>query len=107
MTRDRLLTKLPALSDLVAEHQERCSYRKVGILAERIKNSRNDGRGDIEALLEIVRYDQSLRQVTVERTRLDKELLDFLFGSPLVDTLRRFKIKLSREGGRITVVPAF
>ena len=58
-------------------------------------------------LLGMVRYDQSLRQVTVERSHLDPSLLDFLFGRPLAETLRRFQIKMIRNGPRITIVPAF
>lgn len=107
LTRDRLLARLPGLSDLVAEHQERCNYQEIGRLAERIKSDQDNNGEGVEALLAIVRYDQSIRQVTVERTRLDQGLLDFLFGQPLTETLRRFKVKLVREGERITIVPAF
>lgn len=107
LTRDRLLSKLPGLSDLVAEHQERCSYQDIGKLAEHVKTARDDTREGVEILLAMVRYDQSLRQVTVERTRLDHGLLDFLFGKPLTETLGRFKVKLVRDGDRITIGPAF
>ena len=107
LTRDRLLSRLPGLSDLVAEHQERCSYRGIGLLTERIKSAQDENGEAAKALLATVRYDQSLRQVTVERSRLDRELLDFLFGLPLTETLIRFKVKLVRNGEHITIVSAF
>jgi hypothetical protein len=107
LTRHQLLARLPGLIDLVGEHQQRCSYQRVGKLAEKIKSTRSGDKESVEALLTMIRYDQSLRQVTVERTRLDPELLDFLFGQPLAITLRRFQVKLMKNGARITIASAF
>ncbi|WP_054032588.1 YkgJ family cysteine cluster protein [Desulfatitalea tepidiphila] len=106
LTRSRLLSRLPGLFDLVGEHQHRCAYPRVAELATAIKNRKMGGTAAKE-LLGMVRYDQSLRQVTVERSRLDPSLLDFLFGRPLAETLRRFQVKIIRNGPRITIVPAF
>jgi len=106
LTRARLLSRLPGLFDLVGEHQHRCGYRRVAELAAAIKNG-DEGGGTAEELLAMIRYDQSLRQVTVERSRLDPALLDFLFGRPMTETLPRFQVKMSRNGSRITIVPAF
>ena len=106
LTRGRLLSRLPGLFDLVDEHQHRCGYPRVAELATAIKSGKMGGTAT-EELLGMVRYDQSLRQVTVERSRLDPSLLDFLFGRPLAETLRRFQIKMIRNGPRITLVPAF
>lgn len=105
LTRGHLLGRLPGLNDLVAEHQERCGYAHVARLAESIL--RRERPCDlIEELLAIIRYDQSLRQVTVERARLDSGLLEFLFGRPLAATIRMYKIKMATdESGTTTIVP--
>jgi len=97
LTRADLLSRLPGLSDLVVEHQARCSYERVARCAADVRKDASNAAA-VETLLEIVRYDQSLRQVTVERTRLDPELLDFLFGCPLSETINRYKVKLDRSG---------
>ncbi len=103
LTRQHLLGRLPGLSDLMAEHQARCRYDQVAGYAERLR--KGDGEADAEALLAMMRYDQSLRQVTVEKTRLDPDLLDFLFGRPLSHTIRMFQLKLIKKGQGITLAP--
>jgi Fe-S-cluster containining protein len=104
LTRNDLLSRLPGLCDLVAEHQERCGYTHVARYAALI-HKENCPRDRIEELLGIIRYDQSLRHVTVERTRLDPDLLEFLFGRPMSETIRLFKIKLAGNEAETTVVP--
>lgn len=103
LTRDHLLSRLPGLYDLVAEHQERCGYAHVARYAKLI-HKENCPPNMIEELLAIIRYDQSLRQVTVERTRLDPGLLEFLFGRPMSETIRLYKIKLVSNGAETTIV---
>ncbi|RJQ84614.1 MAG: YkgJ family cysteine cluster protein [Desulfobacteraceae bacterium] len=106
LTRSHLLSRLPGLSDLVAEHQAHCDYQRVAQWAELI---RKDGRLQeaAEELLAIIRYDHSLRNVTVERTRLDPDLLEFLFGRPLSATIRMFKVKLLKNEAETNIVPFF
>jgi Fe-S-cluster containining protein len=105
LTRAHLLERVPGLYDLVGDHQQRCGYERMGVLADTLKN--DPGNTDaIEALLDIIRYDYSLRQVTVERTRLDANLLDFLFGLPLAQTIRRLGLKLVKRGALTMIVPS-
>lgn len=105
LTRHRLLSRLPGLVDFVEEHQVRCSYAQVDQWAGDIRAGK--GRMEaIQALLELMRYDQSVRKVTVERTRLDPEMLDFLFGRPLHVTIRLFRLRLTRDNGEYTIVPS-
>lgn len=92
LTRTHLLARLPGLSDLVSEHQERCDYQRITTLAQTIKATPADTQA-VQALLEIIRYDYSLRQVTTERTHLDPQLHNFLFGLPLTQTIGRLGIK--------------
>lgn len=104
LTRAHLLERVPGLCDLVGDHQQRCGYERIGALAGALKS--DPGNTDaVEALLEIIRYDYSLRQVTVERTRLDAKLLDFLYGLPLTSTIRRLGLKLVKQGALTMIVP--
>jgi Fe-S-cluster containining protein len=105
LTRPDLLSPLPGLNDLVAEHQERCGYEQVSLWAERIKHGQ-DAEQVVEALLHAIRYDQSLRQVAVASARLDAGLLEFLFGRPLSVTIRMFRLKLVKRGDQVTIVPS-
>ncbi|MFZ1985241.1 MAG: YkgJ family cysteine cluster protein [Desulfatitalea sp.] len=105
LTRGQLLSPLTALNDLVAAHQERCGYGRVALWADAIRQG-HDGAEAVEALLDAIRYDQSLRQVAVARTRLDPGLLEFLFGRPLSVTIRMYGVKLAKRGDQVTIVPS-
>lgn len=104
LTRSQLLAKFPGLIDLVTEHQARCDYRRVGQWAARIRQGGEVAQA-VESLLELIRFDQSLRKVTVERSRLDPEMLEFLFGRPLYLTIRLFRLRLARSGEALTIEP--
>jgi Fe-S-cluster containining protein len=104
LTRGDLLSRLPGLIDLVTEHQKRCDYPRIGQWATRIRSGEGQQEA-IQALLELMRYDQSLRKVTVERTRLDPEMVEFLFGRPLHLTIRLFRLRLARQGSALTIEP--
>lgn len=92
LTRRHLLSKVEGLWDLVREHQQRCDYSQVAELASQLKSVRP--RPDAEKmLLELIRYDESIRQLTCERAGLDPELLPFLFGRPLSFTIRMFQLR--------------
>lgn len=103
LTREHILTRFAGLSDLITEHQQRCNYQRVSQWADIIKKG-NPPTEIIENLLALIRYDLSLRKVTVERTHLDTEMLDFLFGRPLSVTIRLFHLKLVEQGESFTIV---
>jgi Fe-S-cluster containining protein len=104
LTRDHLLTRFAGLSNLITEHQQRCNYQDISQCAEIIRKGNSPAK-IIEKLLALMRYDVSLRKVTVEQTRLDPEMLDFLFGRPLSVTIRMFHLKLVEQGESLTIVP--
>ena len=53
-------------------------------------------------LLEIIRYDAEIRNLVISRGGLDADMLDFLFGRPLTQTLGNYGIKIQQEGTQIT-----
>lgn len=93
LTRHHLLDGVPGVWDLVSEHQARCDYSRIAELARSICEQR-DAQAAGAAVLEYIRYDHSLRQVTMERTRYDENMLLFLFGRPLSVTLRLFRLRV-------------
>lgn len=104
LTRSHLLERLPGLIDFVADHQEKVDYMRVARLADQIRG-KVDTQSAVDEILSMIRYDHSIRQVTVERTRLDAGLLDFLFGRPLNITMRNFYLKLAKVESVITIQP--
>ena len=103
LERRHLLAKAAGIREIVQEHQQHCDYGEVADLADRLKQT--SSKEPHNKLLELIRYDESLRQVTLERAGLNPELLPFLFGRPLSFTIRMFKLKLSKIGSGIRLVP--
>jgi hypothetical protein len=60
--------------------------------------------GEIQALLETVRYDISFRQLCVERGNIPEGCLPFLLGRPLSETLVMFGLALTRNNNRMGLV---
>ncbi|MDL2268818.1 YkgJ family cysteine cluster protein [Desulfosarcina sp. OttesenSCG-928-G17] len=95
ITRKDFLAGVPALLDLIKDHDRRCDYRRLN---ELMANGQTNGRFcDEAAILESVHYDIHLRALMVEKTGIDPEMLDFLLGRPLTVTLGPMGIKLSEK----------
>lgn len=81
--------------DLIDTHEKRCSYERISALAgkRRLKNT-----GATEELLEAVRYDAEIRRSFQEKTGMNEDMLDFVFGRPLEETIpAQLGIKLVRN----------
>jgi Fe-S-cluster containining protein len=101
LTRRHLLSQVEGLWDLVQDHQERCDYSHVAELASAAKLT-SSAKASQKKLLELIRYDESLRQITCDKARVDPEILPFLFGRPIAFTIQMFQLKLERtDHGRI------
>ena len=84
LTRQMLLEGRHGLWDLVAAHQQTCDYDRIGDLVR---------QADRQQLAYLIRYDTSIRRLTVEKTGLDQELLPFLLGQPLTVTIERYGLR--------------
>ncbi len=102
LTRRHLLANVEGLWDLVTHHQGRCDYGHVAELADRIRHHREAEEAEKE-LLELIRFDQHLREVTLERVKMDPGMLDFLFGRPLSSTIKLFKLKITKDDAGIRI----
>jgi Fe-S-cluster containining protein len=99
LTRKDLVSEVKGLWDLIKEHQARCDYEKIQPLVKDLAGSKDNHAR--RKLLEIIRYDAEIRKLVVARGGLDPELLDFLFGRPLTETLGSYGIKIHQEGKKI------
>ncbi len=91
LTRKDLLFPVAGLWELVADHQARCDYGKIGRLVRAL-----DGPTPEPArreLCEIIRYDAEIRKLVVSRGGLETDMLDFLFGRPLGVTIKNYGLK--------------
>lgn len=107
LLRRDLLSGVEGLWDLVEAHEQRCSYDGLKSLVG--EGERGCRPNQEETILEIIRYDAQVRRLTTEKGGLDGQMLDFIFGRPLVDTIKMFDIALKKEDGRYRLVfqPSF
>lgn len=102
LTRQDLLSDVQGLWELVEDHEQHCSYQNLdaqvrdGVQGCRLKQE--------SIILEVMRYDTHIRQLAVEKGGLDAMMLDFIFGRPLVDTIKMFGIKLVKQNGTDVLV---
>ena len=91
LTRKDLLSEVRGIWELIEDHQQRCDYDTIFKLHECMKSSR-----DTEAkkrLREILAYDRQIRLTLIENS-VAADLMDFLFGRPLADTLPPLGIQI-------------
>lgn len=96
LTRALVLEKTDWLKDLVKTHESECDLDRI----QNLVNDREAGDTDATfALTKMINYDFHLRSVVTEKGNIAPEMLDFLFGRPLNEIIRRqFKIKIEKSG---------
>jgi Fe-S-cluster containining protein len=99
LTRKDLISQVNGLWDLIADHQDRCDYKKIQYLIKDLTGVKHTQAR--RKLIEIIRYDAEIRGLVVSKGGLDADMLDFLFGRPLTQTLGSYGIKIHREGSKI------
>jgi Fe-S-cluster containining protein len=99
LTRKDLVSGVKGLWDLIEDHQARCDYKKIRPLIKELSGVK-PARAR-QKLLEIIRYDGEIRNLVVSKGGLEADMLDFLFGRPLTQTLGNYGIKIHHEGTKI------
>ena len=105
LIRKDLVSTIAGLWDLIDDHQTRCSYEK---LDRRLKLLDEDKKDDaLNDIFEIIRYDTQIRKLVVQKGNLDPEIVDFLFGRPIKETitLYGFKILQKDDTYRLVSIP--
>jgi len=93
LTREGLLCKINGLWGLILEHQARCDYK---LIYQLIKDIGNKNKESEKKLGEILTYDTAVRTLIVENGRIKSDMTDFLFGRPLVKTVRAFGVNVKK-----------
>jgi Fe-S-cluster containining protein len=104
LTRQDLLKEAEGLWELIADHDQRCSYHTIRDLAGQISSETSEQTAALSAITEMVKYDESLRKLLVENGHAPENMLDFLLGRSLIDTLHGFHINVERTAGHIRLV---
>ncbi|MBW1759620.1 MAG: hypothetical protein JRI88_04775, partial [Deltaproteobacteria bacterium] len=98
-----LIAKVQGLWDIVEDHQSRCSYDSIRCLADLW--DRDKKKSAIEGIVEIIQYDIHMRSLVVKKGGMDSDMLDFLFGRPLVETIKTFGFRVEKREGNFCLIP--
>ncbi|MBT8331884.1 MAG: YkgJ family cysteine cluster protein [Deltaproteobacteria bacterium] len=102
LKREDVLAGIEGLWDLIKDHQQRCNYETICAL---IKAIDGDKLGNTRQKLgELIQFDNEIRKMAVSRGGLDADMLDFLFGRPLIQTLKNFGLRVVPKGEKTVVV---
>jgi Fe-S-cluster containining protein len=93
LTRKDVLFQVKDIWNLVSDHEKRCSYSKITEMLPFLMRQRDER--SLQELREMIRYDTHFRSLLAEKGGMDPELMDFLFGRPLGETIKRFQPKIS------------
>lgn len=104
LTRKDLIAKVQGLWDLVEDHQSRCSYDNIRRLADLWNSDKK--KSAIEGIIEIIQYDIHMRSLVVKKGGMDPDMLDFLFGRPLVETIKTFGFRVEKREGNFCLIPS-
>jgi Fe-S-cluster containining protein len=103
LTRKDLISSVEGLWELVEDHQERCSYDLLKYFVDALdKGHRNEA---LEGILAIIEYDNKIRNLSIQKAGLDPDLTDFLFGRPIIETLKIYGKKIKEKEGKYILIP--
>jgi Fe-S-cluster containining protein len=96
LDRRGLLTAIPWVMSLIETHESRCSFKEIHRLVLLREKGEPEGA---EGLQTMVNEDARFRYLLIEKGSIAPDMLDFLLGRPLADTLRLdFGIKVIEVG---------
>ena len=91
--RRELLNAIPWVSELIETHETRCSFEEIRRLVS--LREKGDPHG-AEGLQAMVNDDAHFRYMLIQKGNISPDMLDFLLGRPLAETMRlEFGIKVT------------
>jgi Fe-S-cluster containining protein len=103
LTRKDLFANVKPLIQLIEEHDRRCSFEKMRQMFDELKETKGK---NIDAILDLLAFDEHVRQFAGEKMTIPENVLDLVFGKKLSDrvSLFGFKVEIAEDGTR-TLLP--
>ena len=105
LTRNDIMGDIEGLWELVADHQKRCSFEEVLIFSNCIKRRKKIGPELENKVRYMIQYDLEIRSLVQREGNIDSEMIDFLFGRPMITTLKSLGMNVRSQNGKIILVP--
>jgi Fe-S-cluster containining protein len=100
LTRYRFFEGVDAITQLVEEHDRRCSFQMLQKAFENLEKSEG---ASLDEALQCIAFDDHFRNFVSDKLRLPKPYLEFFLGRSFVDRLRLFGFYVRQEldGSRV------
>jgi len=94
LTRYDIVGNVEGLWELVTDHQERCSFGSILAFADQIRESRRKNPVLEKEVRYRIQYDMEIRSLARDKGNLDDGMMEFLFGRPIMDTMKSLGINI-------------
>lgn len=94
LSREDLFYQSPALREIIATHEERCSYKRIGALFEEVQDGSAEAADEI---LGVLQFDTDIRPFMVEKLNISQESSALVFGRPLISTIKMFGYSVEKD----------
>ena len=94
LSRQDLLKGLGELWDVIERHEERCSYE--GLNRSMVRLAATKGQ-TVDEIVDVLRFDQHVRDFLHERLSLPLEAMEFFFGRPMRDAIDAYGLKVEDQ----------
>jgi hypothetical protein len=65
---------------------------------------KNKAHHAFKGIVDIIEYDARIRELVVQKGGLDPEMIDFIFGRPVKETIKRYGVELRKQAGKYHLV---
>lgn len=104
LCRKDLLPDDTPLTELMAAHEERCSYILLNELLHRIKEA-DDASEVTEKVIDQIRFDYYLREFVSDKFKIKSDELALFFGRPMIKTIETFGLHVRQENDVFLLAP--
>ncbi|MFH1076148.1 MAG: YkgJ family cysteine cluster protein [Pseudomonadota bacterium] len=104
LCRKDLLPDDTPLTELMAAHEERCSYILLNELLHRIKAA-DDASKVTEKVIDQIRFDYYLREFVSDKFKIKSDELALFFGRPMIKTIETFGLHVQQENDVFLLAP--
>ncbi|NTU43347.1 MAG: YkgJ family cysteine cluster protein [Nitrospirales bacterium] len=87
ITRKDLFKGVDLVLDVIARHDEKCSYERLASALEKAEEGNEEAMEDV---MDILQYDASVRLFLVEKFSIPADALNLILGRPIAETIKGF-----------------
>ncbi len=94
LTRHDLFRSVGELLDVIERHEERCSYEELSMVMARLSATKGQ---TVEDIVEMLRYDQHVRDFLKGKLGLDPEAMELFLGRPLRTAIESYGLRVEDQ----------